>query len=114
MNSIKLLGCVLYDKISNQHVAFTFCNSKEEYIRSTVESAILQYKNLNDLTPKVICEYDVVSGEIIPKNEVFEFSCYKMPESKAEALAPLGVDFAREALEFEQWKKERTEKAKEN
>lgn len=113
MNTIKLFGCALYDKISKQHVAFTFCNSKEEYIRSTVESAILQYKNLNDLTPKILCEYDVISGEITPINEEFTFDCYKMPESKAEALAPLGVDFAREALEFEQWKKERADKAKE-
>lgn len=112
MNANLLIGCCLYDKVSKRHVAFTFVNSKEEYIRSMVESAIMQYKNLNDLTPKIVCEYDVVTGVVIPKNEVFGFDCYKMPATKADALAPLGVDFAKEALEFEQWKKERNEKIK--
>lgn len=110
MNTNELLGCCMYDKITDQHVAFTFVNTKEQYIRSTVESAIIQYKNLNDLQPKVVCSYDVVTGEVKPMCEEFGFDCYKMPETKADALAPLGVDFAKEALEFEQWKKERKEK----
>lgn len=33
-----------------------------------------------------------------------------MPMTKADALAPLGVDFAHEALEFQQWKEERNKK----
>lgn len=103
----KLIGCVMFDKISNEHKAFTFCNSKEEYIRSMVELCVQQYKNLNDLQPVKICEYDTVSGDIVPCKERFSFDCYKMPLSKADALAPLGVDFAHEALEFEQWRAER-------
>lgn len=106
----KLIGCVMFDKISNEHKAFTFCNSREEYIRSMVELCVQQYKNLNDLQPVQICTYDSVSGKIEPCYENFSFDCYQMPMSKADALAPLGVDFAREALEFEQWKKERQEK----
>ena len=108
-----LLGCVVFDKVSNQHLGFTFCNSKEEYIRNNVESFIRSSKNLNDLTPKIICEYNVITGEIIPKNEVFGFDCYKMPATKADALAPLGVDFAKDALEFQQWKEEREKKLRE-
>ena len=109
MSSI-LIGCALFDKIKKQHVCFTFVNSKAEYIRSTVELAIQQYKNLNDLQPKILCSYDVETGEIIPLNEEFSFSEYQMPMSKADALAPLGVDFAREALEFEEYKKAKAEK----
>lgn len=107
----ELLGCVVYDKIIKQHLAFTFVNSKEEYIRSMVENLIQSQKNLNDLQPKIICKYDVTTGVITPMNEEFGFDCYKMPMTKAEALAPLGVDFANEALEFEQWKREKAEKA---
>lgn len=109
-----LLICCLFDKTTNQHVALSIVNSKAEYIRSNVESAILAYKNLNDLQPKVIGTYNVESGVITPMCEEFPFSEYQMPATKAEALAPLGVDFAKEALEFEQWKKERADKLKEN
>lgn len=108
----KLLGIAMYDKINSTFVAFTFANTKAEYIRSNVQSAISVYKNLNDLKPTILCEYDSDSGEITPCKKEFEFSEYKMPMSKADALAPLGVDFAKEALEFEQWKKEREEKLK--
>lgn len=101
----ELLGIAMYDKIRSQYVAFTFCNSKAEYIRSNVESAIAIYKNLNDLVPTILCRYDPRTGEITPEKEVFEFSEYKMPMSKADALAPLGVDFAKEALEFAEFKK---------
>lgn len=106
----KLLICVLYDKISNQHVALSLVNSKAEYIRSSVESAISQYKNLNDLTPKVIGEYDMKCGVITPMCEEFSFSEYKMPATKADALAPLGVEFAKDALEFQQWREEKQKK----
>lgn len=112
MNVPDLIGCVVYDKISKQHLAFSFCNSKEEYIRNNVESFIMSSKNLNDLTPKVICTYDVMEGKITPCNEEFSFDCYKMPATKADALAPLGVDFAKDALEFQQWKEEREKKLK--
>lgn len=105
-----LLGCALYDKCKKQYVAFTFCNSKAEYIRSVVEQAIQQYKNLNDLTPTILCQYDPDTGEIMPEKTEFKFSEYQMPASKADALAPLGVEFSKEALEYEQWKKERKEK----
>lgn len=110
MNANILIGCCMYDKVTNQHVAFTFVNSKEEYIRNMTERAVNSYKNLNDLQPKIVCEYDIVSGKVTPKCENFGFDCYKIPLSKAEALAPLGVDFANEALEFEKWKKEKKEK----
>ena len=106
-----LFGCVVYDKIEKQHLNFQFVNSKEEYIRNNVETLIQVCKNLNDLQPKIICSYNPMTGIITPKNEEFGFDCYKMPMTKADALAPLGVDFAREALEFEQWKKEKAEKA---
>lgn len=106
----KLLGVALFDKINSNYVAFTFCNTKAEYIRSNVESAIQVYKNLNDLTPTVLCSYDSETGEIIPCKEEFKFDEYKMPMTKADALAPLGVDFAHEALEFQQWKEERAKK----
>lgn len=109
-----LLGCVVYDKVSKQHLGFTFVNSKEEYIRSQVESFIQSCKNLNDLQPKVICTYDVISGVITPCNEEFGFDVYKMPMTKADALAPLGADFAHEALEFQQWKEERIKKINES
>lgn len=112
MNIPDLLGCVVYDKISKQHLAFSFCNSKEEYIRNNVESFIQSCKNLNDLTPKVICTYDAENGVITPCNEIFTFDCYKMPMTKADALAPLGADFAKDALEFQQWKEEREKKLK--
>lgn len=105
-----LLGCALYDNAKKQHVAFTFCNTKAEYLRSTVEAAIMQYKNLNDLTPVILCTYDPETGDIVPEYTKFKFDEYKMPASKADALAPLGVDFSKEALEYAQWKKERTEK----
>ena len=62
----KLLGCALYDKIKGKHVCFSFCNSKAEYIRSNVENAIFAYKNLNDLQPKIVCEYDLDTGEVTP------------------------------------------------
>lgn len=113
MNENELLGCCLYDKIKGQHVAFSFANSKAEYIRSTVESAIQVYKNLNDLQPKVICKYNFVKGEITPTNEVFEFSEYKMPISRAEALAPLGPEFTKDAAEYAIWKAERDKKLNE-
>lgn len=109
---MELLICVMRDKITNQHVALSLVNSKAEYIRSNVESAIMAYKNLNDLTPIIIGSYDVEKGVITPLHEEFSFSEYQMPMSKAESLAPLGVDFANEALEFEKWKKERDEKLK--
>lgn len=114
MNVPDLLGCVVYDKIMKQHLAFSFCNSKEEYIRNNVESFIASSRNLNDLQPKVICTYDVISGTITPLCEEFGFDCYKMPATKADALAPLGVDFAKDALEFQQWREEREKKLKEN
>lgn len=110
---MELLICCMFDKTTNQHVALSIVNTKAEYIRSNVESAIMAYKNLNDLQPKVIGSYNVETGVINPLNEEFSFSEYKMPATKADALAPLGVDFSKEALEFEQWKKERAEKAKE-
>lgn len=106
-----LLGCVVYDKIEKQHLHFEFVNCKEEYIRNNVETFIQVCKNLNDLQPKIICKYNVATGVITPLCEEFSFDCYKMPMTKAEALAPLGVDFANEALEFEKWKKENAEKA---
>ena len=106
----ELIGCVLFDKISKKHVAFSFCNSKAEYLRSNVESAIMQYKNLNDLQPKVICKYNYVTGVITPMNEEFSFSEYKMPMSKAEALSPLGPEFTKDAIEYAEWKAEREKK----
>ena len=108
-----LLGCVVYDKVNKQHLNFQFVNTKEEYIRNNVESLIMACKNLNDLQPKVICSYDVVKGEVKPLNESFSFDCYKMPMTKADALAPLGADFSKEALEFAQWREERAKKLKE-
>ena len=105
----ELLGIAMCDKVQGRHVAFTFCNSKAEYIRSMVEVAIQQYKNLNDLQPVVLCRYDVVSGEIKPFYETFGFDEYRMPMSKADALAPLGVDFAKEALEYAEFKKHKEE-----
>lgn len=114
MNIPNLLGCVVYDKVTKQHLNFSFCNSKEEYIRSSVEQIIMTCKNLNDLQPKVICTYDVITGEITPTCEEFGFDVYKMPPTKADALAPLGVDFAHEALEFQRWKEERAKKLSEN
>lgn len=107
---MELLICTMFDKTTKQHVALSLVNTKAEYIRSNVESAIMAYKNLNDLQPKVIGSYNVESGLITPLCEEFSFSEYQMPATKADALAPLGVDFAKEALEFEQWKKERAEK----
>lgn len=101
----KLLCCVVYDKVKKSHFAFSFCNCKESYIRDNVEMMIQAHKNLNDLQPKIIGYYDPDSGVIEPHVEEFGFDCYKMPMTKADALAPLGVDFAREALEFEEWKK---------
>lgn len=101
---MELLGIAMYDNVRKSYVAFTFCNSKAEYIRSNVESAIQIYKNLNDLTPTVLCTYNPDNGKIKPCKEVFGFDVYKMPMSKADALAPLGVDFAKEALEFEKFK----------
>lgn len=108
----KLLGIAMYDKIRGMYCSFTFCENKALYIRNNVESAIAQCKNLNDLTPTVLCEYDVNTGEIIPHKEEFSFSEYKMPTTRADALAPLGVDFAHEALEFQEyreWKKKQEE-----
>lgn len=106
-----LLGIAVYDKVTNQHACFQFCNSKAEFLRCNVESLILACKNLNDLQPRVLCEYDSVTGEIIPKTEDFSFSEYKMPLSKADALAPLGVDFSKEALEYAEFKKSRENKS---
>lgn len=105
-----LLGIAMYDKIRKEYVAFTFCNSKAEYIRSNVEAAIAVYKNLNDLQPTIICEYDNKTGKIKPCKKEFGFNEYKMPLSKADALAPLGVDFAKEALAYEEFKKSKKEK----
>lgn len=110
MEISNLLGCAVYDKITKQHLAFSFVNSKEEYIRQNVEMLVASQKNLNDLQPKILCEYDVSTGVITPRNEEFGFDCYKMPATKAEALAPLGVDFAKDALEFEMWREERQKK----
>ena len=109
---MELLICCMFDKVTNQHVALSIVNSKAEYIRSNVESAIMAYKNLNDLQPKIIGRYNVENGVITPANEEFSFSEYQMPATKADALAPLGIEFSKEALEFEQWKKERSEKFK--
>ena len=108
-----LLGCCVYDSVTKQHLNFTFTNSKEEYIRSNVENLILGCKNLNDLQPKVICTYNVKTGVITPCCEEFSFDVYKMPMTKADALAPLGADFSKEALEFAQWREERIIKLKE-
>ena len=110
---MNLLGIAMFDKIKKQYVAFTFCNSTAEYIRSNVESAIMVYKNLNDLQPTILCEYDVETGDIFPCKKEFGFDVYQMPPTKADALAPLGVDFAKEALEFEEYKKAKREKNKE-
>lgn len=111
-NNDVLLGIAVFDKVRNQFLNFTFCNSKAEYIRQNVENIIVGCKNLNDVTPYLICEYNIKTGDIKPIKESFSWSEYSMPMSKAEALAPLGVDFAREALEYETWKKEKLEKSK--
>ena len=108
-----LLGCALYDSCKKSYVAFSFTNSKAEYLRSTVEMAVQVYKNLNDLTPTILCQYDPETGKIIPEKTEFKFDEYKMPLSKADALAPLGVDFSKEAMEYEEWKKERKNKKEE-
>lgn len=105
-----LLGCAMYDSVRKSYVAFTFCNSKAEYIRSNVESAISVYKNLNDLTPTILCEYNPETGKIKPCKKEFGFDEYKMPMSKADALAPLGVEFAKEALEYEKFKESKKSK----
>lgn len=105
-----LLGCVVYDKVQKQHLNFQFVNCKEEYIRNNVETLIMACKNLNDLQPKIVCSYDVVTGVVNPMCEEFGFDCYKMPMTKADALAPLGVDFAKEALEFAEFQKSKAEK----
>lgn len=109
----KLLGCAMFDKITQEYKAFTFVNTKEEYIRSMVEICIQQYKNLNDLKPTIICDYDTSTGKVNSILKEFSFDCYKIPTSKVDALAPLGVDFANEALEFEKWRQERNKEKEE-
>lgn len=99
-----LLGCAVYDKIREQFMYLSFVNSVEEYIRSNVENVIQACKNLNDVDVYVLCEYDIDNGDFIPCKVRHDWSEYKMPLSKADALAPLGVEFAKEALDYEAFK----------
>lgn len=106
----KLIGCAAYDTVRKQFCMFTFSNSVQEYIRNTVENVIFSCKNLNDVKLYKLCEYDVETGDITPCKEEHSWSEYKMPMSKADALSPLGVDFAQEALEYEEFKRSRKNK----
>ena len=104
----KLLGCAVYDNVTSQFYCFQFVNSKAEYLRTNVESFIMGLKNLNDLTPFILCSYDSESGEIVPCKESFKFDEYQMPLSKADALAPLGAQFSKDALEYAEYKKNKS------
>lgn len=79
-----------YDVVSDDYVCFAIANSPSNLVR-TYYPAFANRTPLKDIKIYELgfCDSDKITWKV-PKKE-HSWDCYKFPENKAEALAPLGL-----------------------
>lgn len=79
-----------YDVVSEEYAVFAISNSASNLVRTYYPA----FANRTPLKDIAIFELGEVNSDVISlykHKKQFTWDCYKFPENKAEALAPLGL-----------------------
>lgn len=82
---INLYG--VFDNISKKYVCVGLAENHQSFIRSVVCGLVSQYPLKDLVVRKLFSDVSTLAPE-----SSYNWSDYKMPETRAEALAPLGSD----------------------